>query len=314
MGFDLVIPAIEKDSYILLSNLRWIKKFIDYDRLIIIGDGSVKTALDVAFGDIVYLNEEDVIDKESVRLLMTELAAEDDDCKARMGWYYQQFLKMQYARICEKDYYLAWDSDTIPLHKVEMIKDGKPIFDIKTEHNPVYFETIKNIFGINRAGKYSFISEHMLFSTVIMKEMLDSIENTYKSEKTAFWEIILRAIPKGEVKYSGFSEFETYGTYCMNLHPGEYTLRRWHSTRNGGYYFDKDSFGDDEIKWLRPYYDAVSFEKGTQRKYGKYPGQTGWIRKYIPGKILINIIDALWTIRFSKHRVYLFFRYFMKRE
>ena len=28
------------------------------------------------------------------------------------GWYYQQFLKLQYARVCQDKYYMSWEGDT----------------------------------------------------------------------------------------------------------------------------------------------------------------------------------------------------------
>ena len=40
------------------------------------------------------------------------------------GWYYQQFLKWEYARQCKDEYYLVWDGDTIPCRPLSMFQEG----------------------------------------------------------------------------------------------------------------------------------------------------------------------------------------------
>jgi len=41
------------------------------------------------------------------------------------GWYYQQFLKMQYAHVCEDACYLVWDGDTIPCGPFSMFHERR---------------------------------------------------------------------------------------------------------------------------------------------------------------------------------------------
>ena len=84
---------------------------------------------------------------------------------------------MEYSRICKDEYYLIWDSDTIPLKLMKIFDDkNKPYFDVKTENHTPYFITMKRIFPeLGKIYNYSFISEHMLIKTQIMKNLIQNI-------------------------------------------------------------------------------------------------------------------------------------------
>ena len=89
------------------------------------------------------------------------------------GWYYQQFLKMQYCFMCQDAYYLVWDGDTIPCKPFSMFgKDGNtPYFDLKQEYHEEYFRVMSKLIpGMGKSISKSFISEHMLMNCSIMKE------------------------------------------------------------------------------------------------------------------------------------------------
>lgn len=96
---------------------------------------------------------------------------------SRSGWYFQQFLKFGYSYLCEDEYYIVWDSDTVPLHPISHMQDGKPVFTKKEEMEPPYFETLDRLFAgeVKKHGDFSFICENMIFSVAVMKEMLDNL-------------------------------------------------------------------------------------------------------------------------------------------
>ncbi len=181
------------------------------------------------------------------------------------GWYYQQFLKIQYALTCEDEYYMVWDGDTIPCRKLNMFQDGtgKPYFDLKHELHQEYFETMEVLLpGYNKIIKKSFISEHMLFKTTYMKELIRAIESNDNIPGSKFWEKIFNAIPEDKIQNSSFSEFETYGTFVTKNHPDEYVFRNWHSFRLGGEFFSVDTIKDRDFRWLAKDFSSISFEKG----------------------------------------------------
>ena len=180
------------------------------------------------------------------------------------GWYEQQFLKMSYSKICKKNYYLIWDADTVPIKYIRMFKNDKPIFDMKTEHHIPYFNTMNRLIpGMNFANR-SYISEHMLIKTDFMKNLINLIEMNHNISGKYFWEKILMAIDLKDINASGFSEYETYGTYVDTKYPNFYIHRNWYSKRDSTTYYGKsENLNENDIIWLSQDYDALSFEKWT---------------------------------------------------
>lgn len=178
------------------------------------------------------------------------------------GWYYQQFLKMAFS-LSEyaKDYYLIWDSDTLPLSKLEFGKNGKLLFTQKKEYHREYFDTIEKIFGLKKEVDYSFIAEHMLIKTSIMREII----NKLSKEDSLLWPYyIIRHIP-AEVN-GGFSEFETYGTYVTHYYPDLYTTRTLNTWRNAGFVFGRN-ISDRDVKALSVDLDIISLESWNGRLF-----------------------------------------------
>ncbi len=215
-----------------------------------------------------WIPEDEILPFDSVHAVMTkhlECFLDGKELPRGMtGWYYQQFLKMQYARICKDEYYLVWDGDTIPCRTIMMFDPatGKPYLDMKKEFHKEYFDTIQKLFpGMEKTGNLSFIAEHMLISSEIMRQMLDEIEANDKLVGEAFWEKILLSIEPEHLKDTAFSEFETYGTYCHYKHPEAYVSRRWHSFRLGAQFFDPHRMKDRDYVWLGRDFYAISFEK-----------------------------------------------------
>ncbi len=212
------------------------------------------------------LHEEDILPREPVvesiqarvRSINEELLS-----KVRCGWYYQQFLKMMFCNMCEDDHYLSWDMDTVPLRHIDFFdNEERPYFDTKKEYNPGYFKTIENLLGLEKNISGSFISEHMVFSTEYMKEMMEAIETSAVEGKT-FWEKIIRAIDDDYIAL-GFSEFETYGTFVTDKHPASYNSREFSSFRRGSWFVNENDLNDDDIRWLAGDYDAITFENAGQ--------------------------------------------------
>ncbi len=183
------------------------------------------------------------------------------------GWYYQQFLKMQYYAICKDEYYMVWDGDTVPCRPINMFSSetGQPYLDLKHEYHPLYFETMGKILpGFGKVIERSFISEHMLFRCDIMRSLIDAIESNPNIEGTKFWEKIINSIEPEKIYDSAFSEFETYGTFVALKYPMVYRLREWHSFRLGASFYDMNTICDRDFKWLGADFDAISFEKGQE--------------------------------------------------
>lgn len=223
-------------------------------------------------GRVGFFDEDELIPFAEVHKIMKELLQTEELPRGVTGWYYQQFLKMQYAFVCKEDYYLIWDGDTVPCKPFSMFReDGLPYLDLKQEYHEEYFHTIGNLFpGMRKSIAKSFISEHMLIRCDIMKQLIwdimgSSTNDTAKNHiqtQSPFYEKILRAIRPGQIMNTAFSEFETYGTYVTFRYTDAYCLRDWHSFRLGGEFFHPERMTDEDYAWLGKDFDAISFEKG----------------------------------------------------
>ena len=220
---------------------------------------------------ILYVKEDSLVDFKKIKDLIIRRSNSDSAGK-RAGWYIQQFIKLGYSKICKDDYYLLWDSDTVPVKRVELFDDaGIPYLDCKTEYHKPYFDTISQLFpGYEKQVEGSFIAEHMLINKQFMLDMINSIEQNTSLEGEDYTEKIINAINPIELDSSGFSEFETYGTYVCKKYPNNYKIREWKSLRFGGFYFGgAKSLNDEERKWIAKRYDAISFEKGDYTSFLK---------------------------------------------
>jgi len=180
------------------------------------------------------------------------------NCTLHTGWYLQQFLKMGFALShYAKERYLIWDSDTIPLRKIVLEAEGKYLLAAKTEYNKPYFDTIERLLGIGKQEDFSYIAEHMVIDTSIMKELIQKIADcAIPGEK--WYEKVINAT-SGEDE-AAFSEFETYGNYCSKYHSGIFKVRELRTLREGGMLFGR-GVKDSELSLLgRMGFDTASFE------------------------------------------------------
>ncbi|MBR5407176.1 MAG: hypothetical protein IK111_05955 [Lachnospiraceae bacterium] len=273
--FDTLVVITKPDLLRIKSNFARLVKWLPGDGIIFIGHNDVGKLLDEWKNDVIkdigrvsFVNENDIIPFDDVHSVMASKMAPllngRELPRGITGWYYQQFLKMEYSRICNDEYYMSWDGDTVPCKCFSMFKeDGKPFLDLKHEYNELYFTTMGRLCpGLGKFIDASFISEHMLFKCDIMKRLIEKIESNNEIPGNRFYEKIINCIPIEDIQENGFSEFETYGSFVCLTNPGAYRLREWHSFRLAGEFFDPDKITDEDYEWLSRDFDAISFEKG----------------------------------------------------
>ena len=262
---DMIVLTTAQDMQRTMKLYYKFPEMLNVDRIFVIGNNDVAELVEQLSNPVFqFLNEEELISFETIQHILKDIFDVAEIGRGFVGWYYQQFLKMAYSLKCSKQWYLAWDGDTIPVRHIELFdNDGTPYMDWKREYIPSYFRTISSIFPeMKKSVEMSFISEHMLFSTKIMNEMITEIENKKDVEGTYFYEKILRCIDKKDLNGQGFSEFETYGTYLIYRYIDKYRMRRWFSYRNCGQYFRVDDISEEEMKWFGKDFHAITFEKG----------------------------------------------------
>ena len=140
------------------------------------------------------------------------------------GWYYQQILKMNYARMTSAANYLVWDADTIPLKSIPFFdSSGRVLFTTSEEYHAPYFHTYEHLLGEKPPHTKSFISQHMVVNTNIMQNLLGDIES---SHQVSDWtEALLQVLSKSPFRENLFSEYETYANYVASKFPDRMTIR-----------------------------------------------------------------------------------------
>ena len=195
------------------------------------------------------------------------------------GWYFQQFLKLQFAFTApEDDFYLIWDADTIPLRPLRFVDAaGRMLLTQADEYHAPYFETYRRLFHAEPHREFSCIAQHMIVQKSLAREMLATIGELAAAKEPWPWTIMQALPPIANLHL--FSEFETYGHYLKNFHPDRVAFvkrpwRRWFDTDPGGGRIPTER----GLEKLARDYDFVCFEKATQ----------GWryLAKYILKKIL----------------------------
>ena len=261
--YSIIIPVVFKDYSFLNKSLKYILKFFSPVTIYIITDSRMGKYLPK---QVQSCNICKVIDENHI-VEGLSLAKVDSIIKSlgrrhtKSGWYYQQFLKMGFAMspYCETDYYLSWDSDTIPLKEIVFFdNDGHPYFTMKSEFHKPYFNTMQRVLSIGKLNPNSYIAEHMLFNKYIMEEMIAKIEKANVCGETWFEKILYSLEPEPVSTFS-FSEFETYGTFCHLFHPDLYVERHLNGLRRGG--LIQGRFVSERIlKDLAEDFDIASFE------------------------------------------------------
>ena len=230
MEYNIIIPVVYKDYSFLRKTLRFVQKNLSATKIFILTDGRMAKYLSKEIRNCPICQ---IVDENSLLEGLTyqkiyKIIKSQGREHTNTGWFFQQFLKMGFALsdYCDTEYYLSWDADTIPLRPIPFFtEDEHPYFTMKTEYHEPYFEAIQRLIGLEKSNSRSYIAEHMMFNKNVMQELLGKI-NLSEVEGDVWYEKIMNTIVPETVSTDSFSEFETYGTYCMAYHPDMYVERQ----------------------------------------------------------------------------------------
>jgi hypothetical protein len=254
-----LIPVSINDIEIARLAINSIKKNDSNSKIVVI----IKSNYKQHFVDleIDVLEEDNLIEGLTYKNLES-LMINIHNTNKRVGWYFQQFIKMAYSLITNNDY-IVWDSDTIMLNRIDFYESNKYVLfhTNQNEHN-AYAETFKRIFpSLKFESSKSFIAEKMIISQRIMQEIIASIESKYGKP---FFQAILENIESPEIQNSSFSEFATYSNYVLNNYFDKLVIRDSKHFRDG-----KKIFGElptiEALSSISELYDSVSIEKWQTR-------------------------------------------------
>lgn len=261
--FNVIIPVAYKDFQFLKKTIRYVVENIKPQKIFVILDMRLSRYVpkEVANNDRVRLVDENKVVPGVTFLSVKALLSNHGLSVRRTGWFLQQFLKLGfcYSSLCDTNYYLTWDADTLPLRDIHFFaEDGSPIFTKKKEHNQPYFDTLSKLLTLPKIATFSYIAEHMIFDKGIVKEMLGEIEKSNVVGET-WYEKIVNATDSSEV--NSFSEFETYGNYCLNHYPQKFKFQTLNTFRKAGYIAGR-FISDRKLNYMSFDLDTASFELG----------------------------------------------------
>jgi len=133
------------------------KYYGEVDFFVVCPDSAVeKFASELAcYSNVKIFNESQLVSLKEFRGLIDAYLGNTGDgaysiCEERVGWYYQQALKL--AFVLENDWHDAqvvmWDADSVPLRRIEFSENGSSLlYGSRIEFHKPYFETIARILG-----------------------------------------------------------------------------------------------------------------------------------------------------------------------
>lgn len=227
LTFDTFTPVRDLHRHTALKALRSLRLFTHARKHFVVADRETLRFLQSRLPPdlpAVYLEEHELVtreDAERLRMVFRERIGSDE----RARWYFQQFYKMAACRIPEiAEHYLIWDGDAILLRTLDFCDStGRACFCTRDGYCQAYFDTINRLFGLEKPMKPSFIAEHQWIDTAVMNNLLSELEQAPNRAET--WMLtIIGAIADKDLGASGFSEYETYGTYFVHHHPNDFVL------------------------------------------------------------------------------------------
>lgn len=257
---DVVISVGTKDCFVVKKTIKYIFENIKSNNIYIITDYRNKIFFSHKFlkkYNVSILDENTLVNELTLSNIKRIMQDHFGDKVKIYGWYFQQFLKMGFSlsKYAKKEY-LIWDADTIPLRNLSFKENGKNVFTIKTEYHKPYFETLNKILGLEKTVDFSYIAEHMLIEVSIMQEIISEI-NKKNIRGNIWFEKIINSVNKSDA--NGFSEFETYGTYCQTKYSQKYITKKLITYREAGEKYGR-FFSEKILNELKKEYDTVSFE------------------------------------------------------
>lgn len=141
----------------------------------------------------------------------------------RLGWYYQQALKLSFLLDDQRADQSAvmWDADSIPLSRIKFFDSTDKrsiVYGSRSEFNVPYFETLKNIFPALPQNFYAATIQFFSCTAQERVELINRLATNYplKSNETkSVWisKLIIHSVLKTHGGFSGsfFSEQELVG-------------------------------------------------------------------------------------------------------
>jgi hypothetical protein len=204
------------DVWKLTSKL--LPRFLEADRFIVyVPDNQVSEFRTITDNRIEVLSEK-LLGEQYAENLEQQICLTGNS--KRYQWYLQQFYKIEAILKADSQSVVIWDADCVPVQHLKLFGDnGDPIYmQASQEFNYVYFETIEKMLDIQRVQDFSFI----IPGFPISKEWVTDFAQYFRDKHGINWyDSIIENTPFERM--SGFSEFETLGTWIADKYPNSWS-------------------------------------------------------------------------------------------
>lgn len=176
---------------------------------------SIQRNIQHEIGEIVLVGDDIPSQSQAVSIINEKTAnAKLELVPSISGWLRQQIFKLHADLFCTYEHILVVDADCCFFKPVEFFKDESSCFHLEDEYYKPYFESQKQLIGIDKVHKHSFIVDHMPMKAKRLQFLRQKVEDyTGKSFNPA----LLEVIQKGrDDLVEPFSEYELYGSMMLS--------------------------------------------------------------------------------------------------
>lgn len=142
----------------------------------------------------------------------------------RSGWLFQQLLKFSADQLVSNDRYLVLDGDTVLLKPQVFQHQGKDVLLHSEQFHAPYFDALMALLEIEPKTLLSCVAHHMLFD----RGKLAALKAHVEARSGTDWVTAIRNATDLSDR-SGFSEYETYGQWCLSAYPEQIHREFWYN-------------------------------------------------------------------------------------
>jgi hypothetical protein len=215
----VVIPCHEKDAAHVERALESVRACVqDVRRIIVVSSESFTDAAEWFDESLFPFSKESL----ALEIFKSPEAAQRylRQKESRVGWLYQQFLKLYAQRVIPdiSSNVLIVDADMVFLKSMKFVQDsGAGLYAVGTEYRHSYFVHMARLLpGLTRLyPHYSGITNHMLFQKPVLDDLFLLIEREHGCDA---WKALARAIPvyeNGTINGAAMSEYEIYFNFVF---------------------------------------------------------------------------------------------------
>jgi len=215
---DIVIPCHEKDAWILPRAISGARRNVLHriGSVVVVAPESRKIQSVCRRLDCEFVLED----------VAAPLPRRDVNCNVNgrdcSGWIYQQLIKLSADRVSKADYILVLDADTVLIRPHVFRKCEQTILFVTPEGRGNYCAAYARLLALPWLHSDSFITHYMLLERQKLAELRDAIEAVMKQP----WYSAILATADAATDASFFSEYETYGNFCLVNYVDEFLLER----------------------------------------------------------------------------------------